>query len=299
MHFQRDTSVGSAGAWLAAVAFGVMAAACGSQVDHRAEAAMDGSTSGAGSGGSGAVASGGPGPGGSGSVSGAAGAGGPGGAGGEGRVRLHPDAEKFCNDIAAPFCGALFACCGVPLLLDWASEAECTTQVTDGCLTGFAPDVSAQIDAGATELDAGELDGCVALLESMAPGGNACTVPPYAVLMLECLDSFHGKLAIGAGCDGVPMLVCSGGYCVSGVCQAFLPSGAPCDPGGSEGYCNWSAGEWCIAGGTTGDAACGPRGDVGDPCSMEGDENPECKSSSCGDTLKCTAPTTASLCAGG
>jgi hypothetical protein len=223
---------------------------------------------------------------------------------------LTPDAQvaKLCADVVAPYCEALFACCMDPMILAnvGGTVEGCKTKTASECTNDAGQGILPQVKAGNTTLDPTRLAACVARLQGMKAGGAACTRPPTFVLQLDCITAFQGTIAPGAACDATDLhddefLPCKDGVCTGGKCQAFLASGAACDPSQNNfaaGGCNYPNGELCVGTGTVG--KCGPQGAVGDACGDAGhDKSFSCASMSCGPAGTCIAPTADGLCSAG
>jgi hypothetical protein len=223
---------------------------------------------------------------------------------------LTPEAQaaKFCDDITAPYCEALFACCTDPMKLMSAggTVADCKTKFATDCAMQIAGPILDQIKAGATALDETRFGVCISKLTGMKSGGAACTEPATLLLEDECVASFQGTIAPGAACDSTNLhddeyIVCKDGVCDTGTCKAFLASGAACDPTMNDqaaAGCNYPNSELCVGTGTVG--KCGPAGDIGAACAYpDKDKSFDCKSRSCGLDGKCIAPTAYGLCTSG
>jgi hypothetical protein len=213
---------------------------------------------------------------------------------------------KLCDDVAAPFCDALFACCADPQTLGkvGGSVAACNTQFAASCKHDIADAILPTALAGATVLDTTRLSNCVDLLRGMKAGGAACTRPPRFVVELDCIAAFRGQLDDGAACDAsmlhdIAFVPCKAGTCQRGTCRAFLAKGATCDPATNNtaaGGCNFPDGYNCSDRGTVG--SCMPRGALGDACDTKASSF-SCTSMSCDPSGTCIAPTGDRLCAGG
>ena len=236
---------------------------------------------------------------------GSGGAGGGGSTGTGGAVDAAAQLAKFCDDLAAPYCEALFACCADPTRLDshGGTLAGCKTDFATTCQTEVQPMLEPHVAAGTTKLDEAALAACVSTLSGMKAGGAACVRPPTFVLQLDCVSAFKGTLAPGAACDTSTLndtewLICDHGACRSGKCQAFRASGATCDPAEDDSAaagCEFPAGEHCLAGGK-----CGPVGKVGEACATPGQDKVfGCASMSCGPAGTCVAPTEYGICTEG
>ena len=223
---------------------------------------------------------------------------------------LTPEAQaaKFCDDITAPYCEALFACCADPMTLLSAggTVADCKTKFATECAMQIAGPILAQIKAGATALDETRFGVCIAKLTGMKSGGAACTEPATLLLEDECVASFQGTIAPGGACDSTNLhddeyIPCKDGVCDTGKCKAFLASGAACDPTMNDqasAGCNYANSELCVGTGTIG--KCGAAGDIGAACAYpDKDKSFDCKSRSCGLDGKCIAPTAYGLCTSG
>jgi hypothetical protein len=223
---------------------------------------------------------------------------------------LTPEAQtaKFCDDIVAPYCEALFACCADPMKLMSAggTVAGCKTKFADECAMQIAGPILEQVKAGATALDEARLGVCVTKLTGMKSGGAACTEPPTLLLEDECVASFQGTIAPGGACDSTNLhddeyIPCKDGVCDTGKCKAFLASGAACDPtmnNQAAAGCNYANSELCVGTGMVG--KCGPAGDVGAPCAVpDNDKAFDCKSRSCGLDGTCIPATAFGLCTAG
>src|SRR5689334_12330407 len=68
--------------------------------------------------------------------------------------------KEFCGAVAAPFCGALFACCSAVVVLDayGGTVDTCTEMLSANCMGDTAPKVEGSIAAGHTILDTAQLD---------------------------------------------------------------------------------------------------------------------------------------------
>ena len=146
---------------------------------------------------------------------------------------LTPEAQaaRFCDDITAPYCEALFACCADPMKLMSAggTVADGKTKFAGECAMQIAGPILEQIKAGATALDEARLGVCVSKLTGMKSGGAACTEPATLLLELECVASFQGTIASGGACDSTDLhddehIPCKDGVCDNGRCKAFLTS---------------------------------------------------------------------------
>ncbi len=216
--------------------------------------------------------------------------------------------DKFCQDVIAPFCEALFACCADPAKLDSAGKtvAGCKTKLAMECNAQGVPGIVGQLKAGNTALDEARLAACVSSLTSMKAGGATCVRPPWFVLQLDCISAFQGIIPPGGACNPFMLsdqqfIPCKDGSCDLDTCIGFLATGAACDPSkndsGAAG-CNYVNRELCIGTGTTG--TCGLQGEIGDPCYDAGKNGGfSCKSMSCGPGGKCIAPTAAEICVQG
>jgi hypothetical protein len=213
---------------------------------------------------------------------------------------------KFCGDVTAPFCQALFACCTDPQTLtnNGGSEANCEVKFAAACEAQIGVYIKPQITAGNTALDTVRLAACVSTLDAMKAGGNACTRPPRFVMELDCIAAFQGKIAPGAACNSsnlpdIAYIICDKGRCNAGTCMPFLATGAVCDPAGAfSGGCDYPDGEHCALNGGMG--TCGPLGKVGDACQTPNqDKSADCYSMSCGPAGNCIAPTAYGICTGG
>lgn len=223
---------------------------------------------------------------------------------------LTPAAQvaKLCNDIVAPYCEAILACCTDPTTITnvGGTVAGCKTKFGDDCAKSISEGILPQAEAGNTVLDQAQLAACVSSLEGMKAGGAACSRPPTFVVLLDCITAFHGTLAPGAVCDDTNLhddefIPCKDGVCDNGQCTGFLASGAACDPSQglfAAGGCNYVKGELCVGAGATG--KCTPQGALGAPCANPGkDKSFDCKSLSCGPAGKCIAPTAVGVCSSG
>ncbi|MEP7120184.1 MAG: hypothetical protein ABJE95_04700 [Byssovorax sp.] len=215
---------------------------------------------------------------------------------------------KFCDDIDAPYCEALFACCTDQAKLDLAggTVSGCKTKFATSCATDFGASFSPHLQNGDTVLNAAALAACVSSLTAMKGGGAACTRPPTFVLELDCVAALKGTIAPGAACDSTTLhdteyVICDKGNCDQGKCKAFLATGATCDPTMDDTYaagCNFPAQEHCVASGAMG--KCGPIGSIGDACTPpDHDKTFSCYSMSCGPAGQCIDPTADGICAGG
>lgn len=219
-----------------------------------------------------------------------------------------PQLTKFCDDLAAPYCEALFACCTDQVKLNQAggSVAGCKAKFATSCNTDFGGWFNPHLQAGDTVLSDPALATCVSSLVAMKGGGAACTRPPTFVLELDCIAAFKGTIAAGAACDSSNLpdsayIICDKGNCDQGTCKAFLATGAACNPALDDTYaagCNFPAQEHCVGTGAAG--KCGPIGKVGDACTPpDHDKTFGCYSMSCGPAGKCVDPTVDGICAGG
>jgi hypothetical protein len=216
--------------------------------------------------------------------------------------------QKLCDDVAAPFCDALFACCTDPQTLGkvGGSVAACNTQFPASCKRDIADAILPSAMAGATVLDETRLSACVDLLRSMKAGGAACTRPPVFVVELDCVAAFRGQLDNGASCDAsmlhdIAFVPCNAGTCERGTCHAFLASGAACDPAANNtaaGGCDFRDGYNCSATTTATVGSCVRRGALGDGCDTKASSF-SCSSMSCDPSGTCVAPTGDRLCSGG
>ncbi len=215
---------------------------------------------------------------------------------------------KLCDDIVAPYCEAILACCADPSTITnvGGTVDGCKTKFSADCAKDIGEGILAQAEAGNTVLDQARLAACVASLEGMKAGGASCSRPPTFVVLLDCVTAFQGTLAPGAACDATNLhdnefVPCKDGVCDNGKCAAFLAAGAACDPSQalfSAGGCNYVKGELCVGSGATG--KCSPQGAIGATCANPGkDKSFDCKSMSCGPTGTCIAPTANGVCSSG
>jgi len=221
---------------------------------------------------------------------------------------LTPEAQtaKLCDDVTAPFCDALFACCADPQTQArfGGSADACKTSFAATCQKDLGGRILPVAKTGATVLDPTRLAACVASLRGMKGGGAACSRPPQFVLLQDCVSAFQGTLAPGAACDAstlsdMQFVTCKAGTCKNGTCNAYLASGAACDPtqnNFSAAGCNFPDGYTCTGTGTVG--TCVKRGAVGDVCDTKSGGF-SCESMVCGLDAKCIAPTVDSICKGG
>lgn len=258
--------------WLFAAATALAFAACGDGTESGSEATTSASGSSSGSGGEG--------QGGAGSTGGAA------------------VTKEFCGAVAGPFCGALFSCCTALVVLEayGGTEDACADLLTADCLGDTASQLEASIEAGKTILDKAQLDQCVSKLKAMSGGGAGCIEPPRVVLLTDCLAAYRGQIKAGDPCTWSPadlsFVHCNDGLCQQGICVPFPATGGSCN--GATNLCNYTQGEWCLGDAATG--TCGPRGDIGAPCSHPASKSYECKSASCGQDGKCAPPTAGGIC---
>ncbi len=213
---------------------------------------------------------------------------------------------KLCDDVVAPFCDALFACCTDPQTLGkfGGSVAACNTKFAASCKSDIADAILPLAKLGATILDETRLSACVASLRRMKAGGTSCTRPPLWVVETDCVAAFQGQLTNGAPCDAsmlsdMAYLPCKAGTCRGGACAAFRASGAACDPSTNNtaaGGCNFPDGYTCSGAGNVG--SCTRRGALGEACDGKSSAF-SCDSMSCGQAGTCTAPTADRLCSGG
>jgi hypothetical protein len=223
---------------------------------------------------------------------------------------LTPAAQvaKLCDDIVAPYCEAILACCTDPSTITnvGGTVDGCKTKFSADCAKDIGEGIVEQAEAGNTVLDQARLAACVASLEGMKAGGASCSRPPTFVVLLDCVTAFQGTLAPGAACDATNLhdnefIPCKEGVCDNGKCAAFLATGAACDPSKglfAAGGCNYIKGELCFGAGATG--KCAPQGAIGAACANPGkDKSFDCKSMSCGPTGTCIAPTVNGVCSSG
>lgn len=214
---------------------------------------------------------------------------------------------KFCDEVVAPFCDALFACCTDPQRLAkfGGSVAACNTQFAASCKSDIADAILPTVKLGATVLDEIRLAACVNSLRSMKSGGAACVRPPLFVVESDCVAAFRGQLASGATCEAsalhdMEFVPCKAGACKAGTCNAFLANGAACDPSTNNtaaAGCNFPDGYTCSGTGNVG--TCKPRAALGEACDIDS-SGFSCLSMSCGGPgATCSAPTGDQLCSGG
>ena len=211
-----------------------------------------------------------------------------------GTSTLSPDDQiaKFCQDLAAPFCAALFACCADPQTLAryGGTLDACKAAFPPQCRHDYGALIVPVVTAGVTSLDTTRLAACAAKLDGMKAGGAQCTRPPVIALSEDCVASFQGTIPPGQPCDAktlgdIEYIPCRAGQCIDGTCQAYLTVGSSCDPARSNmrgGGCNYPDGEACT--GTASTAQCKKRGAPGDAC-LPGAFS--CESMACGTDGKC------------
>lgn len=219
--------------------------------------------------------------------------------------------DKFCNDIAGPFCEANWTCCLMPGAHYGQTVDDCKTRFVtltnnilsfcEGREAGTRADLEASLRAGTTIFDPTQFNACLTLLKSMAAGGTACVEPPGEVVERACLSAFRGQILPGAPCSWQDKIFwesiaqCKDGRCETGRCVPFLKPGDACDnltdwAKPANTMCNYPNNEGCKPSGSDAGAggACAPLGEIGDMCDLGPDHNFECKSWTCdGDAGKC------------
>lgn len=224
--------------------------------------------------------------------------------------------DKFCSEVAGPFCEADWTCCLRAGLHFGNNVDDCKTQVVSTkalvryCVPpsqgGDRADLEASLRAGTTTFNQAQFDTCLALLKSMAAGGAACVRPPAYVVSRICQSAFEGQIPPGEPCTWQDFLFedsvmqCKDSRCETGKCIPFLKAGDTCpwDPNLDDTsqpafmICNYAHDEWCKRplpdGGVGDNGTCAPLGDVGDAC--DPGNYTECKGSNCDAMGKCGLP---------